>query len=411
MHKVRDLLVIITCLALTSPSFAGDNDFKLRGFGTLGYAYSSTDNVEIVRDLSQSKGLGNSGRSSWEFDSLLGLQLDYRINDSVDSAIQLVSKNSAAYNYQPQLTWAYLSYSKSDDWRFRVGRLGYDTYMLADSRNVGFSYLWARPPIEVFGSLFMTYFDGVDLVWQSPTLPLKAKFFYGHAREKTAITDDGDIYSLNRSPMMGVYLDYHYDAWQFRASMAQIRFHDEVASLVPLHSFFDNPAIHQWVPATANYVSQLGLKDKRIRYYSLGFAYERDNFELQGMFGRFTTDTALFPDSRSAYLTLGYRLGQFKPYLSGSWVRQLKDYPVPALPRGISPELDAINQSLIESRPYNENGQSSYSIGLRIDLNDRSNLKLQIDQLSASRYLLVRKRQSDWDGRARLYSITYNFIF
>lgn len=411
MFRLRDFFFSLVCLNATNISAAQDSNLHVRGFGTLGVAQSSTEKVDIVRDLSQGKGLGYSGKTSWKLDSILGLQINYALTDTLDTAVQLVSKNSAAYSYKPQLTWAYLGYSPNDDWRLRLGRLGYDSYMLADSRNVGYSYLWTRPPIEVFGSLFMTYFDGADLVWQSPANHIKAKLFYGHAREKTAITDNGDIYSLSHSPMLGFYLDYHHEAWQLRASVSQIRFHEEITSLIPLQQALTNPTLAALAPDAPRYASQFALKDKLIRYYSLGFAYERDDFELQGMLGRFTTETALFPDSQSAYLTLGYRFGKFKPFISGSWVRQIKDYPPPAFPLGLSTEIDAIDKVLKESRPYNENQQRSYSLGLRYDLNDNSAIKVQLDQLSASRYLLVRKRQNDWNGRARVLSITYNFIF
>ncbi len=403
--------LLIAGLMVTGSASAQTPAWQLRGFGTLGYAYADTDKVDIIRDLSQGKGLGYSGRASWELDSVLGLQLNYKLSDSLDSAIQLVSKNSAAYSYRPQITWAYLNYSQDDNWRLRLGRLGFDTYMLADSRHVGYSYLWARPPIEVFGSLFMTYFDGADLVWQMPDYHLKAKFFYGTAREKTAITDDGEIYSLNHSPMLGFYLDYHHQAWQLRASIAQIRFHDDIASLIPVQQLLLSDALRQVAPQAGVYARLLSLKDNRIRYYSLGLAYQGERFEFQGLLGRFNTDTALFPDSRSAYFSLGYRLGQLKPYLSASWVRQLKDYPTPEIPLGISPTLNALAQGLRDNQAYNENNQHSFSLGLRYDINDRSNLKIQLDQLLASRYLLIRHRQNDWDGRARILSLTYNFIF
>lgn len=411
MQRCKFACLLGLSLLLTKLVAAQEAAWQLRGFGSLGYAKSDTDKVDIVRDLSQGKGIGYSGRSTWELDSLFGLQLNFQLHDNLNGAVQVISKNSAAYSYQPQLSWAYLNYSQDDQWQFRIGRLGFDTYMLADSRNVGYSYLWARPPIEVFGSLFMSYFDGADVVWQAPELHLKAKLYYGHAKEKTAITDDGEIYSLNHSPMMGVYLDYHHQAWQWRASVAQIRFHDDISSLAPVQRALNNPELVQIAPQAARYARQLSLKEKRIRYYSLGFAYQGEQVELQGMIGRFNTDTALFPDSRSAYLTLGYRIGQFKPYLSASWIRQVNEYALPDIPSGLTPAVDALLLGLKEAKPYNENNQRSLSLGLRYDLNDKSNLKFQIDQLQASRFLLIRKRQNDWDGRARLFSVSYNFIF
>jgi hypothetical protein len=62
--------------------------------------------------------------------------------------VQAVSYYNHAGNYEPELTWAFISYAPVPDMKVRAGRLGWDVYMLSDSRNVGYSYLWVRPPVD-----------------------------------------------------------------------------------------------------------------------------------------------------------------------------------------------------------------------------------------------------------------------
>ena len=71
---------------------------NLRGFGTLGIARSSSDQVEVVRDLSQPRGISNqwSGR----IDSVLGVQANWQLTPEVELVSQVVSR----YQYDDSRT-------------------------------------------------------------------------------------------------------------------------------------------------------------------------------------------------------------------------------------------------------------------------------------------------------------------
>ncbi len=145
------LLCTLPILAFfcTSYSFAqtNNNDFSISGFGTFGIVHNDTRQVDVIRDLSQNNGVGYTRQTDVGMDSNLGLQIDGRFSDTLDGAIQVISRRNPD-QFHPQLSWAYLRYLPNDNVIIRAGRLGFDVYMLADSKNVGYSYIWIRPPID-----------------------------------------------------------------------------------------------------------------------------------------------------------------------------------------------------------------------------------------------------------------------
>ena len=148
-------------VALAELSFGGETLF-LSGFGTLGGPYNLDGQAGFIRDKTQPEGARGDG-VDWAIDSRLGLQATWRPSEDFESTLQLVSKYRNDGGYRPQVTWAFLKYAFDPDAQVRVGRLGYDIYLLAESRDVGYSYLWVRPPVDSFGQVYNSYFDGLDL--------------------------------------------------------------------------------------------------------------------------------------------------------------------------------------------------------------------------------------------------------
>ena len=125
---------------------AADQALVVRGFGTAGYAQSSNSRGEFLRDLSQPNGVASNG--SLLIDSILGLQINYRANDSTELAAQAVSHQRYDGTFTPELTWAFAKYDPNPRISFRLGRIGTEFLMQSDSRMVGYSYLSVRPPVK-----------------------------------------------------------------------------------------------------------------------------------------------------------------------------------------------------------------------------------------------------------------------
>ena len=324
---------------------------SFKGFGTLGMAHSDDGNAQFVRDLSQPQGLqsGWSGKT----DSVFGLQANLKINEQSEAIVQGISRYRYNGTYTPELTWAFLRQDFSPDFTARVGRLGTEFYMMADSRLVGYANLTVRPPPDYYGPLVISYFDGFDLsaTQKTPLGLLRGKLFAGYAAEKTPFVDPL-TWKLNGSPIIGGHLDYLVGPWQIRLGHAQIRFkHDQPLS--------------------------------QIRY-----------------------ETASYEDSKAAYGIAAYRLEYLTPYLGYSRAKSKASLLTTPLPPLLGTQL-----SQLTAQTHSD--QQTFTLGARWDFRQNLALKAQVDIIRGTPQSLFPFRNSipGWDGRMKIVSLTLDFVF
>src|SRR5574343_644622 len=206
---------LFTLASLASPVFAEtESPFSLQGFGTLGVARTTSDQVEFVRDLSQPSGI----RKDWDgrLDSVLGMQAAWQVSPQLSAVVQGMVKYRYDRSYNPELAWAYLKYEPTPNWSLRLGRLGTDVFMMADSRWVGYSILTVRPPGDYFWYLPFYSIHGGDAVYTmsvGDTL-VRFKAFYGSSNGQIPLADQ--LWDIQGSHMTGASVDVHFGAWQAR---------------------------------------------------------------------------------------------------------------------------------------------------------------------------------------------------
>ena len=376
-------------------------DFKLRGFGTMGVAHSSSDQVEFVRDLSQPRGVADRWTS--RIDSLLGVQANWRMTSGLELAGQAVSRYRYDKNRDPEILWAYAHWEPDPRVSIRAGRLGADFLMAADSRQVGYSYLPVRPSADYFGSLFFNYFDGADISATTPVNDgpldglLRAKFYAGRIGEKSSLADR--IWDSSHSPLRGIVVDYFVGAWQWRASSAQIRFSHDMP-FEPLPSFLRSTG----VPTAAAAADAIAVGGTRSRFVTLGAIYDEGPLQLQGMVNDIRHESATFQNSHAGYLLAAYRFGATTPYLGMSWWKSHSKEVATGLP-----PIPALATILRDSGV----DQTTYTLGVRWDACANVALKAQWDAIrgDASSVFPYRGDKPGWDGRANLLSFTVDFTF
>jgi hypothetical protein len=236
------LWAALALIALALPALAETGrDFTIRGFGTLGAVRTSGDDVEFVRDISQPRGATDHWNA--RTDSVLGVQANWRLTPVVEAVVQGVSRYRYDRTFKPEIAWAFLKIDPNPALSLRLGRLGTEFFMLADSRLVGYSYLTVRPPGDYFWYLPFYSVSGADAALTVPVgdSMLRGKVYYGIADGKIPLADKQ--WKIDGSPLMGAYLEYQTGNWLLRGSYANIRFNsslpiaDDVAALVPGISF------------------------------------------------------------------------------------------------------------------------------------------------------------------------------
>lgn len=445
-------LALISCLVFSSSLRAEteqeplslEKSWSFSGFGTIGLVHAQANGATFVRDITEPKGATNRGLS-WETDSRVGFQVNLKASEQFEAVAQVVSHYQWDNNFQPELTWGFLKYSPNDMVDLRVGRIGFDALLASDTRDVGFTYLWARPPVEYYGTLPVPYIDGADLVLRQPlgSGVGRLKLFSGITRQKIP-TFFGLIEDLSGSRITGAFADYQDNRWTARIGKADIRlaqgFPGEVEIVGSLrdqaNQAGDGTPLQQ---ALNSYATDVALVGKHISFASVGLAYENGPLQTQIALMHFTSQTLLYPESHSGYISAGYRIDKFTPYVAISAVKSRKSNRAEDLAnKGADPGLyDVANFMLTTGQEI----QQTLSLGMRYDMLSNVALKFQVDLVrnqncspvlnpgagpagsSCSAPLLwplvPGSKDLDgnslvpgtWDGHAKIYSAVLDFTF
>lgn len=127
--------------AHTRPSLGAD--YAISAYGTVGYALSN-------QPFKYDRLIDNRG--TFRRDTVTGLQFDSRLTDSLGATVQLVTEVAGEDERQHRINvaWAFLSWRPTSDWLFRLGKQRIPLYLYSQTHNVGVTYDFARPPIEMY---------------------------------------------------------------------------------------------------------------------------------------------------------------------------------------------------------------------------------------------------------------------
>lgn len=392
-------LAITTAMAIPmahAETQSGDDFWSrlnLKGFGTAAIARSNESDAQFVRDLSQPNGM-KKGWSS-KVDSLFGLQANLVLDANTEAVIQGITRYRYDGSWRPELSWAFLRRDLSPDFTVRLGRMGMEFFMQADSRLIGYANLTVRPSADYYGPLVMSYFDGVDASLTTDTGQglIRGKLFVGHASETTPFAEP-ETWKLHDSLMLGGHLDYIHGPWQIRYGHAQIRFKHQQ----PINELagFDILSL----------APELDVVDRWADYDSLGFVFDEGSLQVHGQISRISYKTSAYEDSHAGYLMTGYRLGQITPYAGYSrvWSKPVE------LTTPMPPPLAAyIRQFTAQTH----SDQHTITLGGRWDFMRNMALKGQLDMVRGrpeSRFP-VRNATPSWDGRMNVFSMSLDFVF
>jgi hypothetical protein len=337
-------------------------EFKFSGFGTLSAVHSSQDTSDFVGTLFQPNGAGHTKRTSLAPDSKLGGQVNATFSDKFSGVLQVVSQHQYDNSFTPSVEWANLKYQLTPELSVRAGRIAAPSYLLSESRFVGYSYTWARPPVEAYGVLSITSNDGVDATWRSQIAGANntVQAFVGKSSVKLAGGSD-----VKSSPSWGVNDSIELGSLTLRAGYNAFKLDLGIASVQPLL-------------ATATKLGFAAVADKyklngmNLSAIALGANYDPGNWFLMGEFVDLK-GTGFLSDAKAWYASGGYRFGSLTPYVTYSSTKA-----------GINPETGAgpLNATFTSTLYAFNATQKTSSLGVRWDAMTNVALKLQYDHVT-----------------------------
>jgi hypothetical protein len=374
------LLLFFSLMCCAINTVRADVDWSawsVKGFGTLAATGSDDEHIGFYRDKSQVQNA--TGKWALSTDSRLGLQVDWR-SDALQATVQWVARDHEGNFFEQNLDWAFLGWHVNNNLDIRVGRLGFDVFLLSDYRNVGYAYLWMRPPHEFYSGIPMFHFDGADITQKFAVSGgrLAVKLFGGYSLNQVSTeiaTSNTRRYDMEVA-VAGGSLRYEFGNWQTRLGYSHLQILSELPTQNIL-SQIESPLIQFVWPSLQQLVPALTIKNSNFHYGTVGVAY--DDSQWLGQFeASYTASTTSFiPPQAQAYLSLGKRFSTLTLYTVYGVTKNLQktvNVPTPAF-------ADSTLLGYRDSLGYflNNNGltEQSISAGLRWDFHEKMAFKAQ----------------------------------
>jgi hypothetical protein len=393
----RQLALAAACLLAGGASAEEASAWRISGFGSAGItAQSGADGWGFLRSSSQ---LGASESVSATQDSRLGVQLNWRHDARWDAALQAVAVHKPAGTPMVEsIESAYVGYRPTPNTHLRLGRTSPDIFLFSDSRNVGYVYPWARPPVDFYGFAPVGSINGIDLNqrWHQGDVLWRARATAGSFGISVIRQSDGKripiqgrdalVLSLAREQgnllLKASYFDARLNAG-LSSGLAQLRQGLTQLSALPVPGLAESIA-----PLQTNLWSQGG-----VRYISLGSQWDNGPWTAIGEYSDLDIPKSPLGAQR-AYASLGYRYQRVTFYGLASRVLPKKPPAtapdLQALAPMIGPAAAAQAQQLVDftadAGAMLRFDQSTFGVGMRWDWASCCALKLQVDRFQVQAY-------------------------
>ena len=400
--------------------------FQFHAYGTADVVHSSQSEADFVSSSTQqTQGAGYTRGWSPDVDSKLAVQLDGHFTDKLSAVVQLISENDQNSSwtgkpnprYRPSLEWANVKYAVTDEFSVRVGRMVLPFNMLSEYRNVGYSLPFVRAPVELYGGLPFTNFDGGELsysrhfgdVTNSVVGGVGSTTIRGSAVAAQArlslLTDTVEVGALTVHAMASL--------GEFTTPLGFGTLFDDFAQAAGTVPGGEDAA------STADYLDGRynTLHWSRVQTYDVGVSYDPGRWfgmlELQRSY-----NSGLAGESGSGFVAFGYRARALTPY--ATYARVINGHPEsPSIPlTGLPPPLAAYGATLngiVAGINSGNTSQQTLAGGLRWDFMKSLDLKVQYEYVrldAASTGLFVNEQPGFRRGStASVFSAAVDFAF
>ena len=398
MYRSPPIAAAIIALALAlGPGTAGAvlPDIDVSGFGTAGFAITDTDKATFVRSQAQPVGVDDTGDVG--LDSLMAVQATVHLSDMFSVTGQAMVRRLFTSSFELDVPVFFAKADLTRDLAIRVGRIQLPVFMSSDYRQVGYSNTWVRPPVEVYGMIPFDSDDGADVLYRTTLGPadISAQAFYGRTDQTF---NNADIQSRKN---WGVNLNVTVGPLTLRAGRDQSAFTSVSAGTNQLLAAINAAGF----TALANRLTPTNVP---FEFTDYGFSFDGTHLTLQGEFVKFTAG-GFVASSDGQYLLAGYRVQKFTPYAMFARQKITSERTDPTIPPvgALLPLAQGVNQ-LINSVGGD---QHTTSVGLRWDLHESIDMKLQVDRVSPEGAGLFIFVNPGFHGPVDVASLTLDFVF
>lgn len=369
------------------------DDLKLNGFitNTITQTDHSTpyiDSKHYTDDLNYQSG------------TVLGIQLFKQLDSKVSVQTQLIGRGVESANdspFTPVFDTLFIDYKLRPKLNIKVGKFTPNTYLISKHIEVGSSYLWARPPVEVYETSYslLNKVNGIEVSYQRNMgdLNIRVQPYIGRINEKLTSRTTGTLATVDTESLLGASLELesnwlrlHFSALHMDASMSD---GDGSLMFMPKAKLFSLGLQTEWSD---------WLLLAEIANVDVGqplFDFSPSAQPTVSTLGKLNVN---IPAQTGSYATLAYQFEHFIPYLT-----------LAKTDSSYSQDANVFVNMLINQFRQE---QRSVTLGTRLDATPSFAIKAEYHQaeaLEASRGLFT-TRPTDGND-IRLWTLSFNALF
>lgn len=422
---LASLLGIWPLLPAQAQALAGSEGVRFSGYGTLGYVQDNRSDIVAIRDVSQRPDADLS-RGSWRRDSRLGVQAEYQVSPTLDLVGQVVLRNQVTANAAHAVELAYAGFKPTPQLDLRIGRVGYDAFLMSDTRNVGYSYPWVRPFTEYYGWIPLFSVDGADIAYVIPQEHGQWRLKAQAGASGTGIPIGDSKLDFKTNDLVNLTVSRRAGPWEMKLGYSTFTSRNEVSwggangGLAALQQGMGAiaAATAGLVPAVSNEAAdlhrQLSFKNARIHYLTFGTSYDDGQWLVQAELARTESNQHIVPHGTMGYAVVGYHHRDWTPFAALSASR-----PDSGL-RTAAADWSVIGQAATQAAAITvlnstRMNQKTLSLGTRWDFQPGAALKVQWDntRVMPHGYGLLFKDPAleTRSSRMQQLTVTLDFLF
>jgi hypothetical protein len=274
----------------------------VNGFATLAGGWNNSEN-----NLDYMKINPNDGYVAHNFGfqgSIVGLQVAAQLSQKLSFTTQFVGTYGND-DFNAEASWAYLKYEFTPDVALSAGRYRQPMFLYSDTYQVGATYPWVNPPVEIYSLMPWTNLNGAMLNlshsfkggWK-----LSSKTFYGMTKTKADFPLTGN---LTATGGIGEQLAITNNIFTLQASVAHVTF--SLKNLGPL------PQPHPTLVMTNNITGNIYGIGAKLDYKNFLVLSEIGRRDAKGNIGYPAPNDGELPSYMSGYATVGYQFHKWLP--------------------------------------------------------------------------------------------------
>ncbi|OHU88109.1 MULTISPECIES: porin [Pseudoalteromonas] len=240
---------------------------------------------------------------SFSPESLIGLQVTGDLGNGLSVTGQIVARG--ANDFDAEFEWAYISYELNDSWTLQAGKKRLPLFYYSDFYDVGYAYVWMRPPADNYTWQIFNY-EGVNLLYNGSIgdWGLSANIYTGKE-------DDTENKLLSdfffRAPTREIWEDILGGVVNLSHDWLEIRL---------THMRYTNKRFIDGEPSMWN-----GKDERDGKFYGLAVNADFGNFFILSELNRLELDS----DFDTYMISVGYRFDEITPYIMYSDYEQSGD--------------------------------------------------------------------------------------